>query len=366
MQDETRYQVFVSSTFTDLKDERDKALQAILELRAFPTGMELFPAADEDQFEFIKREIDSSDYYVVIIGGRYGSVASDGVSYTEKEYDYARATNKPTLAFIVRDTGKLIGDKLEKSEQLREKLRLFTEKAKSSKLVKFFSNPDELKSAVLVSLPSQFNLRPMRGWVRAGSTPREDLQKIADLQERVIRLEEENAAYREAAGANAALLAGDADPISWTLNLNTFGVGNALPVTRTIEFESTWDNLLNAIFSDGSSTANEIRVRQRIMDLIATSDGFDAPPQWHEQFNSFRKNPEWKPTAAAVELLLIELHRQFTGLRLITDAQETIYVPQQYSQTPKPVTLPVWRLTSKGQMKLALTRGYKRREAAST
>ena len=84
--DEVRYQVFVSSTFKDLKEERERVLRAILEQRAFPTGMELFPSADEERFEFIKREIDSSDYYILIVAGRYGSVAEDGISFTEKRH----------------------------------------------------------------------------------------------------------------------------------------------------------------------------------------------------------------------------------------------------------------------------------------
>ena len=127
--DEVRYQVFVSSTFTDLKEEREKVLQAILQRKAFPAGMELFPAADEEQFEFIKREIASSDYYVVIIAGRYGSVDNDGVSFTEKEYDYAKERGKPILAFLHRDIGKLIGDKLESTDEAKENLRAFRAKA---------------------------------------------------------------------------------------------------------------------------------------------------------------------------------------------------------------------------------------------
>jgi hypothetical protein len=84
-----RYQVFVSSTYTDLKEERWKAIQAVIELDCIPAGMELFPAIDEEQFEFIKKVIDDCDYYILIIGGRYGSTTSEGISYTEKEYDYA-------------------------------------------------------------------------------------------------------------------------------------------------------------------------------------------------------------------------------------------------------------------------------------
>lgn len=58
--------------------------------------MELFPAIDEDQFEFIKKVIDDCDYYLLIIGGRYGSLSDEGVSYTELEYQYAVSKGEQT------------------------------------------------------------------------------------------------------------------------------------------------------------------------------------------------------------------------------------------------------------------------------
>lgn len=87
-----RYQVFISSTYMDLVDERREVIQALLEMDCLPAGMEMFPAANDDQWTLIQQVIDESDYYVVIVGGRYGSVAPDGISYTEKEYDYAVST----------------------------------------------------------------------------------------------------------------------------------------------------------------------------------------------------------------------------------------------------------------------------------
>lgn len=95
-----RYQVFVSSTYADLKNERREVIQALMEMDCIPAGMELFPAADEQQWEFIKKISDDCDYYLLIIGGRYGSVTPEGVSYTEKEYDYAFSIGLPVLAFI--------------------------------------------------------------------------------------------------------------------------------------------------------------------------------------------------------------------------------------------------------------------------
>ena len=63
---EKKYQIFISSTFKDLKTARLKVRDAILSMYHFPVGMEMFGALDEDQWEVIKRDIDASDYYVLI------------------------------------------------------------------------------------------------------------------------------------------------------------------------------------------------------------------------------------------------------------------------------------------------------------
>ena len=44
---EKRYQVFISSTFRDLVQERQEVLKAVLEIDHMPAGMELFPASDD-------------------------------------------------------------------------------------------------------------------------------------------------------------------------------------------------------------------------------------------------------------------------------------------------------------------------------
>ena len=77
---EKKYQIFISSTFDDLKEERQKVRDAILSMYHFPIGMEMFSAADEEQWNTIKETIDSSDYYVVIIAHRYGSVIDSGIN----------------------------------------------------------------------------------------------------------------------------------------------------------------------------------------------------------------------------------------------------------------------------------------------
>ena len=95
-----RYQVFVSSTYADLKAERQHVIQTLMEMDCIPAGMELFPAADEEQWAFIKKVIDDCDYYLLIIGGRYGSTTDEGISYTEKEFDYAISRGLKVVALV--------------------------------------------------------------------------------------------------------------------------------------------------------------------------------------------------------------------------------------------------------------------------
>src|ERR1022692_1814662 len=95
-----RYQVFISSTYADLREERQRVIQTVLDADCIPAGMELFPAADEEQFNYIKRVIDDCDYYLLIVGGRYGTLTEAGVSFTEREYDYAVSRGIRVIALL--------------------------------------------------------------------------------------------------------------------------------------------------------------------------------------------------------------------------------------------------------------------------
>src|SRR5262249_33172683 len=122
---EKKYQVFVSSTFQDLIEERDEVMKALLELDCIPTGMELFPSADEEAINYIKKVIDNCDYFVSIVGGRYGTEHSSGKSYTQIEYEYATQKNIPILAFLHKNPENLAANKYELDTVKRQKLERF-------------------------------------------------------------------------------------------------------------------------------------------------------------------------------------------------------------------------------------------------
>lgn len=66
--------------------------------------MELFIANSEEECIVIKKWIDNSDIYLLILGGRYGRINNQAeISYTEMEYDYAVTTNKPIISIVLSD-----------------------------------------------------------------------------------------------------------------------------------------------------------------------------------------------------------------------------------------------------------------------
>jgi hypothetical protein len=171
-----KYQVFVSSTYSDLIEERQEVMQALLELDCIPVGMELFPAADDDQWTLIKGLIKDCDYYVLIVGGRYGSIGPSGNSYTQMEYEYAVSEGIPVISFINADLGKIPTEKSETTDAGKEKLKEFMELVKS-KMCRFWSSPSDLGSQVSRSLVKLIKAKPRVGWIKANITTSEEANR---------------------------------------------------------------------------------------------------------------------------------------------------------------------------------------------
>ncbi len=185
----TKYQIFVSSTYEDLKEERDLVIKAILEMGHIPVGMEMFSAGDEQQWELIKSQIDDCDYYVVISAFRYGSLDGD-IGYTEKEYDYAVSKGVPALGFVINDAVNWAASKVDTNALKVEKLRAFKNKIQS-KIVSYWNDKNDLYGKVSISLMKQFNTNPRVGWIKSSE------QMSPDIVNEISRLSNENSLLRK-------------------------------------------------------------------------------------------------------------------------------------------------------------------------
>lgn len=187
-----KYQIFVSSTFKDLADERQDAIRNILDLGHIPAGMELFPASDNEQLDYIKKIIDECDYYLLIIGGRYGSMDNEGISFTDREYEYAVEKRKPVLAFIHGSPEKLSIENSDIDPRIAARLSEFKERVSKGRLVKFWTTKESLALAILKTLPKEFQGNPQIGWIRGDAAASEDIiQQILTLRDEneVLKLE---------------------------------------------------------------------------------------------------------------------------------------------------------------------------------
>ena len=186
-----KYQVFISSTYEDLKDERDQVIAAVLEMGHIPVGMEMFSAADNEQWQIIARHIEESDYYAVIVAHRVGSLTDGGISYTRKEYEYAVAKGIPALGFVINEKARWPADRIDASDSTTTALKEFKTLVQA-KPVSFWSSAEELHARFTVALGKAFVTNPREGWVRTSSA-----NAGAEVTAEVVRLSSENAALRK-------------------------------------------------------------------------------------------------------------------------------------------------------------------------
>lgn len=172
-----KYSVFVSSTYEDLKDERISIIDILLDTDCFPYAMEHWPSSDKSPWSTIKKAIDASDYYILIIAGRYGSINKsidldlyEGMSYVEMEFRYALQQKKPILAFFQNEESIKV---LEPDYETREKLKQFKNLVMTNgdgRHVNFWSRGNDLQTKILHGLSSLIRNRPSVGWVRHSTT----------------------------------------------------------------------------------------------------------------------------------------------------------------------------------------------------
>lgn len=151
-----------------------------------PAGMELFPAANDSQWNFIKSIIDESDYYLIIVGGKYGSIhPGSGISYTRMEYEYATSINKPILRFLAKDIENLPHEKREKDPKISKKLLEFRNLLTADNLCSFYRTPDQLALQVTHGMRQLIERYPAVGWM-----PANQLSKLVERADEVVDYDE--------------------------------------------------------------------------------------------------------------------------------------------------------------------------------
>ena len=339
-----RYQVFVSSTYSDLIPERSEVMQALLELECMPAGMELFPAANDTQWEWIKKVIDESDYYIVIVGGRYGTVSKEtGQSYTEMEYRYALETGKPVIGFLHEDPSKILAKYVEQSSTMQRKLESFRDLVKS-KLCKFYSSPSDLGSKVSRSITQLRKQYEAVGWVRADLLPDESAtDEILKLRKRVEELEQqlESARVETPKGTEELAQGDDSFKIRFDYWITKGGDPEGA-VRKRPEIDTTWNNIFSFLSPYMISEVSEGFLREKVNYFISHDLRFIFLPHKKDEEISDPQITDNAFNMIKVQLYALGLIRKSEGVRDIKD------------------NTPYWTLTPYGENIMTKLRAIKR------
>ena len=149
--------------------------------------------------EVIKQWIDESDVYLLILGGRYGSIESKtGKSYTQLEYEYAFDKGKPLFACVLKETAldaRIKKHGREMIDKYPKELDVFRELVQT-KMVEFWEDPKDIQLAIIKTLNQLSRREDLLGWVRPH--PEANLPALSN---EIARLSKENAELRNQLGA---------------------------------------------------------------------------------------------------------------------------------------------------------------------
>ena len=317
---EKKYQVFVSSTYEDLRAERQEVMHALLELDCIPSGMELFPAADEDQWSLIQQVIDECDYYVLILGGRYGSIGTDGIGYTEKEYLFALEAGKPIAAFLHDDPESLPQKHTETTEKGQASFKRFRELAEK-KMCKYWKTKGELGAVVSRGLINLKKKHPAIGWVRGDLVPTQGASlEILELRKQIDTLNATLDEVRTKAPTGTEDLAQGDDVLileyTWQSKPRSKSQIFDPSHTFTAELTLSWSKLFYQISPKLIHEATDQDIKQSLNQLIARRELPDITSEYGESWcniGGFQLSDEKFQTIKV----------QFRALGLITKSEKT-------------------------------------------
>ena len=170
-----KHQIFISSTFSDLVEERQKLFMSTYLINHIPIGMEGFTASNLSQWEYIQQRVTECDYFAIVVAHRYGSIIPDGSgrSFTEAEYDFATMLGKPILRFIINDSmpwGHTETHR-EKSVEIQQKLAVFKNKLSESKLISYWDENNKLETIYSQAISNLIRTNPTGGLFPADANP---------------------------------------------------------------------------------------------------------------------------------------------------------------------------------------------------
>lgn len=279
---ERKYQVFVSSTYSDLPEARQELMLALLSLGMIPVGMELYPTESNNHWSMIQKLINECDYYLVLVGGRYGTLSPIGLSYTHREYVYASTKGKPVLALLHDAPDFLPAERREATREGDVRFNDFRKLLQQKCLVRYWNAPADLAEAVRKGMPALVQKAPSSGWVRAAASDAATDLEVQMLKQRIEALEREKEELTQGLRPPLEHLARGSDRVTLGYSCNVFIKGDCK--VRSAQTSLTWDQVIASVAPQMLEEVPESVMRQALEEHItrtALNDVQVAMPKAH-------------------------------------------------------------------------------------
>ncbi|WDE15735.1 DUF4062 domain-containing protein [Acinetobacter schindleri] len=183
-----RYQVFISTSGSEMQPERIILSQTLVGMGFFSWGLE---QRNPLSTAFARRQIDDCDYVVILLGSQYGEQSVSGVGYMHLEYIYAVTKQKPIIVFMHDDPASREPSLHDAKAELREKFNDFRKLLQNEVDQVFtYRSLRDLEMAVRLNMPQMLERYPVTGWVRPQNAQALH-DEIDQLKARIAQMEAE-------------------------------------------------------------------------------------------------------------------------------------------------------------------------------
>ncbi|KAA8733225.1 DUF4062 domain-containing protein [Acinetobacter qingfengensis] len=168
-----RYYVYLSSFFDDVKVERLKLENCLLNLDTFPWG--LHERRSSLNTALVRRQIDDSDYVIVLLGGKYGDLSASGLSYLHLDFLYALNKQKIMISLVDMFPDKRSNQEQDQHPELIKKLDHFRQLLKKDSQYYYeFKSTLDLESSMRRIFAQVVQTHPASGWIKLNEHEAQD------------------------------------------------------------------------------------------------------------------------------------------------------------------------------------------------
>lgn len=276
-----RFHVFISTTEADMHAERVVLSQTLVSQGFFSWGLEQRTPLTT---AFARRQIDDCDYFVLMLGSRYGELSASGVSYMHLEYIYAVTKQKPILVLMYEAPESRVDEYQDKTQEGKVKFLDFRRQLQRERdMVMTFRDLRDLEVAIRHTMPQFLTRYPAQGWIRPNQQQVQQLQdENEQLRQKLIQLEQQPRSIGTSQRPVDLPQVQGHEEIAFDYKVHAYQDGNFRELRP--QRQLSWNDLLMVIgpgFSPAMPEDSFAKILNDYLNSTALADVRDVMPRAH-------------------------------------------------------------------------------------